>query len=227
MGKTPRFLPRHKRLMDNPAPLFIVGTGGLGRGVAALVESIDETDSAWNLVGFVDDDESLHGQSSMRYPVHGGVEWLSQREEGFYTIGIGDGTVRRRIATQLDRSAVRPVSLLHPSVSPHRTAEIAPGAILRKGVTTAVDFKIGRHTVLNMNCTIGHDSVLESFVTLHPGVHVSGSVYVDTGVTMGSGSVVLPGIRIGPHARVGAGAVVTEDLPADCTAVGVPARPHS
>jgi len=207
--------------------LVIVGAGGLGRKVAALVEDINTSNPTWDLTGFVDDDETLHGQSFMGYPVHGGVDWLSREDDVSFVIAIADGQVRQRIAEKLAPSTVRPASLLHPSLSIHRTASVEPGSILLKEVATAVGFEIGPHAVLNLNCTIGHDSTLESFVTLHPGVHISGSAHLDTGVTMGSGSVVLPGIRIGPHATIGAGAVVTDDLPADCTAVGVPARPQS
>ena len=47
---------------------------------------------------------------------------------------------------------------------------------------------------------------------------------VERGASLGSGSVVLGGIRIGARALVGAGAVVTRDVAADEVVAGVPAR---
>jgi serine O-acetyltransferase len=43
-------------------------------------------------------------------------------------------------------------------------------------------------------------------------------------VYLAAGSTILGDITIGDFAKVGAGAVVTSDVPAGCTAVGVPAR---
>jgi acetyltransferase-like isoleucine patch superfamily enzyme len=48
---------------------------------------------------------------------------------------------------------------------------------------------------------------------------------VERGASLGSGAVILGGIRIGAEALVGAGAVVTKDVPAGATVVGNPARP--
>lgn len=45
-----------------------------------------------------------------------------------------------------------------------------------------------------------------------------------TGACIGSGSVILAGVTIGEHAFVGAGSVVTRDIPAGTVAFGVPAR---
>jgi len=47
---------------------------------------------------------------------------------------------------------------------------------------------------------------------------------VERGAALGSGSVVLGGVRIGAGALVGAGAVVTRDVPPGATVAGVPAR---
>lgn len=50
------------------------------------------------------------------------------------------------------------------------------------------------------------------------------SVVIEDGADIGAGSIVLPGVRIGRRAQVGAGAVVTADVPANSVVAGVPAR---
>jgi sugar O-acyltransferase (sialic acid O-acetyltransferase NeuD family) len=213
--------------MPNSSPLAIVGAGGLGREVAALVESMNEKTSTWSPIGFVDDADELQNETVMGYPVWGRVRWLSRQSHGSYVLAIGDGSIRNKIAETLDSSSIRPATMMHPSVSLHRTTTVEAGTILCKGVAPTVNVHIGPHGVIDQHCTIGHDSTLAAFVTLHPGARVSGSVSLERGVTLGAGSVVLPETRIGMNATVGAGAVVTDDLPADCTAVGIPARPQS
>lgn len=53
---------------------------------------------------------------------------------------------------------------------------------------------------------------------------LTGPVHVLEGSFVGAGVIVLPGVRIGPRACVGAGSVVTRDVPADTLVAGVPAR---
>lgn len=210
--------------MPDQPPLVIVGAGGLGREVAALVEALNGTPPTWDLIGFIDDADTFQDTSVMDYPVHGRVKDLAGRSAFSYVIAIGDGQARRDIAGRLDDGPAKPATLVHPSVSIHRTTTLGQGAILCNRAAPTVDVTIGPHVVVDQHCTVGHDCVLDPFVTLHPGVRVSGSVHLRQGVTIGTGAVILPGTTIGAHATVGAGAVVTEDLPADCTAVGVPAR---
>jgi acetyltransferase-like isoleucine patch superfamily enzyme len=49
-------------------------------------------------------------------------------------------------------------------------------------------------------------------------------VVIEDDCDIGVGATILPGVRIGRGAQIGAGAVVTEDVPAYCVAVGVPAK---
>ena len=213
--------------MPSSSSLVIVGAGGLGREVAALVESKDAQKEGGQLQGFVDDDVDLHDTTVMGYPVLGDIDWLSRQSEIVFAIAIGDGDARHTIAEQLSSADVQPTALRHASVSIHRTTSVGRGTILCEGAAPTVHIRIGAHTVLDQHCTVGHDSTIGDFVTVHPGARISGNVHLETGVTMGAGSVVLPNTRIGAHSTVGAGAVVTDDLPPHCTAVGVPAHPLS
>ena len=58
-----------------------------------------------------------------------------------------------------------------------------------------------------------------------PTVNISGEVTIGEGVYVGTGAKIINQLEIGKNTIVGAGAVVAKSLPADCTAVGVPAKP--
>jgi serine acetyltransferase len=58
-----------------------------------------------------------------------------------------------------------------------------------------------------------------------PTVNISGEVVVNEAVYVGTGAKIINLLEIGENTIVGAGAVVYKSLPANCTAVGIPAKP--
>ncbi len=49
-------------------------------------------------------------------------------------------------------------------------------------------------------------------------------IVIEDGVWIGTGSIIMRGVRIGQHSVIGAGSVVVHDIPPHCVAVGVPCR---
>ena len=83
---------------------------------------------------------------------------------------------------------------------------------------------LGDHCIVNVGATISHDTNVGRYVNINPGAHLAGNVSVGEGSYIGMGAKVIQGRSIGKWTVVGAGAVVTTDLPANVTAVGVPAK---
>ena len=54
--------------------------------------------------------------------------------------------------------------------------------------------------------------------------HVHKPVVIGKGTWIGAGAIVLPGVTIGEHSIVAAGAVVTKDIPSNCVCAGIPAH---
>src|SRR5258707_2334827 len=81
--------------MSSACDLVILGAGGMGQEVADIVMAAASDGTRWTLIGFVDDDSSLHGLEVLGLPVLGDHRWLSGRQAAV-AIGGGAAAARRR-----------------------------------------------------------------------------------------------------------------------------------
>ena len=203
--------------------IVIIGAGGFGREVAWLIEDINKVNNEWNIVGFVDDNKSIQGTEINGYKVVGDIDWL-EKQEVFVVNAIGDPVIKKKVMDKLDGSKNKYPVLIHPSVICSDRVSFGEGSIICAGNIITVNVEIGKHVIINLDCTIGHDANIGDYSTVLPSVNVSGFVKTEECVSVGTGSAVIQGVNIGRNTVIGAGAVVVKDLPANCTAVGSPAK---
>jgi acetyltransferase-like isoleucine patch superfamily enzyme len=146
------------------------------------------------------------------------------RERGYE---IGEGCMVSRFA------AVHPERLRlgdrsYVAAHAHVTGDVEVGAdcSLNVGVALRGRVRLGRAVRVGAGTSVlGFDHGFErTDLEIHEQPHTSEGVEIGDDVWLGAHVVVLDGVRVGPHAIVGAGAVVTKDVPAWAVAVGNPAR---
>jgi acetyltransferase-like isoleucine patch superfamily enzyme len=126
------------------------------------------------------------------------------------------------------------------SVEPHGTIEIGDDCVLAGAIFMCAErISLGKRVVVSYHVTIAdsdfhpvdREARRRDAVANAPGTDKTGRpayesrpVVIEDDAWIGIGAIVLKGTRIGRGARVGAGAVVTHDIPAGATVVGNPGR---
>ena len=112
----------------------------------------------------------------------------------------------------------------------HSTSYISPSVTLSQGLLMepksliSACSNIGFGVTVKRGCNVGHHAELDEFVTLNPGVVLSGNVQIGARSMIGSGAVIKDGVKIGKNSLVGAGSVVLRDLPDNVVAFGNPCK---
>lgn len=160
------------------------------------------------------------------YPVLGKTEELNRWPTPIsMAISIGDPKVKKNVIDKITNPLVDYPTLIHPLawIGEKEYVEMGKGCIICAGILITTNIKMGDFVILNLGCTVGHDTVIGDYAAFMPSVNISGEVTIGEGVYVGTGAKIINQLEIG-DTIVGAGAVVCQTLPAHCTAVGVPAK---
>ena len=195
--------------------MYVFGAGNFGRETCdAIVES------GAVMSGFLAD---VLPEREVRAPVT--IFDGSPAAHGIpIVVAIADPESRTAVVSRLGSCGWRFGNVLHPRASLGSGVSFGEGSIVLALSYVSTDARLGRHVHINYGVTFGHDSIAEDFVTVLPNSTIGGGVRLCSVSTVGSGATILPGLNIGERAIVGAGAVVTKDVPADTVVVGIPAR---
>ncbi|WP_339068112.1 acetyltransferase [Fusobacterium animalis] len=203
--------------------IVIIGASGFATEVAWLIEEINTYKLEWEILGFVDDNFQKLPEYINGYKVLGDINYINQlSDEVFLIVGIGNGKIREKIVKNIKNRKF--AILIHPNVKISSTNKIEEGTIICSGSILTVNIHIKKHCIINLDCTIGHATILEEYITVLPSVNVSGNVKIKKYTTLGTGTKIIQGITIGENVMVGAGTVIIKNVIDNCTVVGNPGK---
>lgn len=204
--------------------MIIAGAKGFAKEVFELIYS---TDTHVRLAFFDNVSTDLPDQLYEQYPVLRTTEearqWLTQ--DSRFVLGVGNPQVRRLLAEKLRGSGGVLTSIVSPKTSIGAFGiELGAGCTIMEGCILTTDIRVGEGVLMNVCCTIGHDTIIHDFCELMPGTRISGHVELGENCAIGTNAIILPGVKIGANSIIGAGSVVTKDVEPNVVAVGIPAK---
>jgi acetyltransferase-like isoleucine patch superfamily enzyme len=152
---------------------------------------------------------------------------------------IGDGTIVSTGAIVFAGSHIGARVILGDQSCVRERVEIGDDVVLGRGSFVENDTTIGAMTKIQADAYITAYSTLEEHVFIAPCVVTTNDNFmgrteqrlalmkgptIRRGARIGGGAILCPGIEVGEEAFVGAGAVVTKDVPPRALVVGSPAR---
>ena len=206
--------------------IAVFGAGGFGLEVAMLIEQINKGSNKWGLVGFFDDGIAK-GKIINGYPVLGGVKELNQWDRKLFLVfALGHPRIKKAVCEKIKNKNISYPILIHPNVIIGRRQYVAigEGCIIAAGNIITTNISIGKHVILNLACTVGHETRIGDFSSFMPTCNISGEVQIGEATFWGTGAKIINGIRVGKNVIVGAGSVIINNIIDDVTVAGVPAE---
>jgi|ERR1017187_259808 sugar O-acyltransferase (sialic acid O-acetyltransferase NeuD family) len=191
-------------------PIAIYGAGSFGREVFVLIMQINESQEDWELIGFFDDNLSTEDKVHS-LPVIGNIDTLNAYSEPLNVIiAIGNPVIRKRIVSKIKNPLISFPVLVHPSVqlAPYQNISIGEGSLIAAGNILTVDITIGRHVLLNIACTCGHDVVFGDFASIMPNCIIFGPSVIGEESFIATGAAILNRVELAPSSRIGVREVV-------------------
>ena len=208
--------------------LIFVGAGDFAREMLWAATDVPESSRDWAPHAYLDDAVDAARERMRRYqvdlPVLGATHDHRPASDEVFLCGIAAPRTRLGLCEEMEQRGAEFITLIHPTAAIGPRSKVGAGSIVWRNAVISIDATLGRHVIMNYHTSAGHNAKLGDGVTLTPHCDVNGHVHLGRGVYMGTRAAVLPGLKVGDFAVLGAGTMVIRDVEPGTTIVGVPGR---
>ena len=205
--------------------VVIFGTSGHAKVIIDILERSEE----YSIVGCIDDFKEKN-EDFLEYKILGKTEDIADLMKTYEIrggiIAIGDNWIRNNVRDKIITCvpSFNFINAIHPDVKIAQHVELGKGIAIMAGVIINSSSHIQDHCILNTKASLDHDSVMEEYSSLAPGVTTGGNVRIGKFSAISLGVNIIHGISIGDHVVIGAGSLVLEDIPNYVVAYGSPVK---
>ena len=202
--------------------LWMYGAGGHAR----VIYEIIKTCTNFSVVGFMDDNKQRSGENFLGYELITDMSKFENLNSELNIrkifIAVGENAIRETIAKKM-LDFEFPI-IIHSNAIVGGDVKIGAGTVIMPGVVIEPGAVIGEHCILNNGAIVGHGCRIADYCHISGNAVVSGEVIIGEGSLVAIGSCITPRVNIGKQCLIGAGSVVSRDIPDGTKMVGNPAR---
>lgn len=204
--------------------LVIVGAGGFGRELLAWARQSVQFERDWTIKGFIDDNLHALDEKHTSARLLGRIGDHQPAPDEVFICALGVPAFKRQCCELLLSRGARFTQLFHRTAVIGDNVELADGVVLCPFTVVSANNRLGRGVAINLHSSVDHDASVDDWSQVNCHCDLTGAVKVGKEVFFGSSVCIIPGVKVGDRAYIGAGSVVLRDVPAGAKVFGVPAR---
>lgn len=204
--------------------LYIIGARGGGREMVGTLRLWPGFLDQYEIAGFLDGKAPALDGFEGYPPIVSAPEDFQPKEEDVLLCSLGDVYWHRFYIDMMLAKGGRFGTFVSPTAIIHGTAAIGQGCFVGAFTTLSSNTRVADFVHFHPYCDIGHDVEIGPYTMVETYTFCGGSVKIGREVTLHTRATILPRIKVGDMATVGAGSVVLRSVSAGITVFGNPAR---
>jgi sugar O-acyltransferase (sialic acid O-acetyltransferase NeuD family) len=205
--------------------IIILGAAGLAKEFFFYIKRAKPSIKDFIFVNDLDDNQYSLNIEGISYPVI--KDWKFEKKYQFI-IAVGNPKIKKLLVEKALTAGLSPSeTIIDPNALVLTNLKnIGQGGIIAPGCIVTTNIKLGNYVTLNLNTTVGHDTVIGEYCTTNPGVHISGECIIGDMNEFGTGCIVRDRLKIDSNKKLGAQTAVVKDILGNEneTFIGIPAR---
>jgi len=192
--------------------ILIFSAGPAGREVNQLIISINKANPEWEVVGYVDDDPKKSNKIIDQIKIYSNKN-KPKKKEIYAICGIMDHKIRKKIYNQeIIKDGYKLTNLIHPNIEQPKCFKLGIGNIIFGNVHISFEVKIGNFSIISNYCDLGHNLIMQDYLTVMPSVVIGGNCKIENNTLIGSGAKIHQGLKIGKNCKIGMGTLITNEV---------------